>query len=60
MSEADTHFAVLDFRFGLTQTGNAIAFFPLTTLLEDGNAFKTLENITFDDDSGGALETFVL
>jgi hypothetical protein len=56
----DRVIAVLDVGLGLTQTGNAIALFPLTALLEDGYAFKTLENVTFDDDAGGALETFVL
>jgi hypothetical protein len=58
--KSDRLIAVLDLGLGLTQTGNAIAFFPLTALLEDGYAFKTLEDVTFDDDAGGALETFVL
>ncbi len=58
--KSDREIALLDFGLGLTQTGNTIALFPLTALLEYGYAFKTLENVTFDDDAGGALETFVL
>jgi hypothetical protein len=43
--------AVLGFGLGLTQTGDAIALFPLAALLEYGYAFKTLENVTLDDDA---------
>jgi hypothetical protein len=59
-SKAIRGIALLDLGLGLTQTGNTVALFPLTALLEYGYAFKTLENVTFDDDAGGALETFVL
>jgi hypothetical protein len=50
----------LDVGLGLAQTLNAIAGFPLTALLEDIDALEALEDIAFNDDTGGALEAFVL
>ena len=50
----------LDVGFGLTQTLNAIALFPEATLLEERNALETLQNVAFQDDTGGTLEAFVL
>ena len=50
----------LDVWLGLAQTLNAIAGFPLTALLEEVDAFETLQYVTFNDETGGALETFVL
>jgi hypothetical protein len=58
--KSDLGTALLDVGLGFAQTGNTVALFPLAALLEYGYAFKTLENVTFDDDAGGALETFVL
>lgn len=34
-------------RTGLAETGNAVAFLPLAALLEQGDAFKALENAAF-------------
>jgi hypothetical protein len=45
---------------GLAQTLNAIARAPLTALAEELNAFETLEDVAFNYDSLGTLETFVL
>jgi hypothetical protein len=39
---------------------DAIAGFPLTALLEEVDAFETLQYVTFNDETGCALETFVL
>lgn len=50
----------LDVRLGLAETLNAIAGFPLTALLEEVNPFETLQYVAFNDETGCALETFVL
>jgi hypothetical protein len=39
---------------------DAIAGLPLTTLLEQVDAFETLEDVALNDETGGALEAFVL
>jgi hypothetical protein len=52
--------AGLGFGLGLAQAGDAVAFLPLTTLLEHGYALEALEDVALNDDAGGALETFVL
>jgi hypothetical protein len=50
----------LDVRLGLAETHHAIAFFPLRTLLEDLDAFETLQDVAFNDETTGTLEAFVL
>jgi hypothetical protein len=50
----------LDVRLGLADADDALAFFPLAALFENGDAFETLQDITFDDDAFGTLETVVL
>src|SRR5665213_2440500 len=49
-----------DVGLGLAQTLDAVAFLPLTALLQDVEAFKTLQDIAFANDTVGALEAFVL
>ena len=49
-----------DVGLGLAQTLHAIAFLPLVALLQDLDALEALEDVTFDDEARGALETFVL
>jgi hypothetical protein len=41
-------------------THDAVARLPLTTLLEHFEALKALQDVAFDDEARGALETFVL
>ncbi len=50
----------LDVGLGLAETGDAVAFFPLATLFQDGDALEALEDVAFDDDAGGTLEAFML
>jgi hypothetical protein len=52
--------AELDVRLGLTKTGDAIAGFPLSALLEQVDALEALQDVAFDDEAVGALETFML
>jgi hypothetical protein len=49
-----------DFRLGLAETGDAVARFPLTALLEQVDAFEALEDVAFNYEAVGALEAFVL
>ena len=42
------------------ETGDAIASFPLTALLEQVDALEALQDVAFDDEAVGALETFML
>jgi hypothetical protein len=49
-----------DFGLGLAETGDAIAGFPLTAFLEQVDAFEALQDVAFDDETGGALQAFVL
>jgi hypothetical protein len=39
---------------------NAVALGPLTALLEEINAFETLEDVALNYETVGALEAFVL
>ena len=50
----------LDVGLGFAKTLNAIAGFPLTALLEKINAFEAFEDVALNDETGGALEAFVL
>ena len=50
----------LDVRLGLAESLHAVAGFPLATFFQNINALKALQNIAFDDETGGALEAFVL
>ena len=49
-----------DVGLGLAQTLNAVARLPLPALLEQVDALEALEDVAFDDEARGALETFVL
>jgi hypothetical protein len=49
-----------DVRLGLAKTLYAVAFFPLAPLLEDVDALEALQDVTFNDEAGDALETLVL
>jgi hypothetical protein len=50
----------LDVGLRLAETLDAVAGLPLTTFLENIDALKALQNVAFDDETGGALEAFVL
>ena len=51
----------LDFGLGLAETGDAIASFPLTALLEQVDALEALQDVAFDDETAaGGLETGML
>jgi hypothetical protein len=50
----------LDVGLGLTETGDALALFPLAALFEDGDTLEALQDVALDDEAVGALETFVL
>jgi hypothetical protein len=50
----------LDVGLGLAEALNAIAGFPLAALFEEVDAFETLQNVTLNNETGGALEAFVL
>jgi hypothetical protein len=49
-----------DVRLGLAQTRDAVAGFPLAAFLEDRDALEALQDVAFHDETGDALETFVL
>ena len=49
-----------DVGLGFAQTLHAITRLPLVALAEDLDALEALEDVAFDDEAGGALETFVL
>jgi hypothetical protein len=49
-----------DVGLGLPETGHAVAGFPLAALLEQVDALEALEDVAFHDETGGALEAFVL
>lgn len=44
----------------LAQALHAVARLPLAALLQKIQTLEALEDIAFDHDTGGALETFVL
>jgi hypothetical protein len=50
----------LDVGLSLAQALNAIAGLPLTTLLKQVDTLEAFEDVAFDDETGRALETFVL
>lgn len=50
----------LRFRFGLAQTGDAVAGFPLAAFLEEFGALKALEDIAFAAQSGRRAEAAML
>jgi len=49
-----------DVGFGFAEALDAVARFPLAAFLEQIDAFKTLQDVAFDNDTAGTLETFVL
>jgi len=49
-----------DVGLGLAEALNAIADLPLAALPENLDALEALEDVAFNDEAGGALETFVL
>jgi hypothetical protein len=46
--------------FGFAETGDFVAGFALAALLEEGGAFKTLEDIALAAQSGRRAETAML
>ena len=50
----------LSFALGLAEAGDAIAFLPLTALLEQFDALKPLEHIAFPAQGGGGTKTTML
>jgi len=50
----------LDVGLGLAETLDAVARFPLAALFEDVDALETLQDVALNDETVGALETFVL
>jgi hypothetical protein len=50
----------LDVGLGLAEALDAIAGLPLATFPQDVDSLEALEDVAFDDEAGGALETFVL
>jgi hypothetical protein len=50
----------LDLWEGLAQADDAVAFFPGSTLLQQLNPLEAFEDVTFDDEAAGTLETLVL
>jgi hypothetical protein len=44
----------------LAQTRNAVAFLPLAALLQNFNAFETLEHVTLSAERAGPSETTML
>ena len=52
--------AALDVWLGLANADDALALLPLAALFENGDAFETLQDITFDDDAFGTLEAVML
>jgi hypothetical protein len=50
----------LDVGLGLAQALDAVARFPLAALFEEIDALETLQDVAFDDDAAGTLETLML
>jgi hypothetical protein len=48
------------FRFRLAETRDTVAVFPLTALLEEFGALKTLEDIALATQGGGRAEAAML
>jgi len=53
-------YGCLSFAFGLAQAGNAVAGFPLTAFLEQFQALKALEHVSFTAQGGGGAQTPML
>ena len=51
---------ILRFRLGFPQTGDAVAFLPLTAFLEQFNAFEAFQNVALGAQCAGALKTTML
>ena len=49
-----------DVGLGLAEALHAVTRFPLVALAEKLDAFEALQDVAFDDETGGALEAFVL
>jgi hypothetical protein len=49
-----------DVGLGLAQALDAIARLPLVALAEQLDALEALQDVAFNDETGGALEAFVL
>jgi hypothetical protein len=49
-----------DVGLGLAETLNAIASFPLAAFLEEVHALEAFEDVALNDETGSALEAFVL
>jgi hypothetical protein len=49
-----------DVRLGLAQALDAVARLPLVALAEQLDALEALQDVAFNDETGGALEAFVL
>jgi hypothetical protein len=49
-----------DVRLGLAETLNAVAGFPLATFAEKLDALEALQDVTLNNQTGDALEAFVL
>lgn len=47
-------------RLGLAKTGDAVAVFALTALLEEFGAFKTLEDVALATEGGSGAQAAVL
>jgi hypothetical protein len=45
---------------GFAKADHAVAFFPLATAFEDGNAFKAFENVAFGAEGAGAAKAGML
>lgn len=50
----------LDWGLGLAETGDAIARFPVTGLLEDLDALVALQDVAFSSKCAGSAKTAVL
>jgi len=48
------------FAFGLAKPGDAVAWLPLTAFLEQFQALKAFEDVSFADQSGGGAQTAML
>jgi hypothetical protein len=56
----EREWVALDVGLGLAKPLHAVAGLPLTALLQEVYALEALQNVAFNDEAGGALETFVL
>ena len=55
------HFFIrLGIRLGLAEAGDPVAVLPLAAFLQDGGAFKTLENIAFSAEGGRCAQAAML